>query len=300
MNITSSEITPLSVSIDPILNNWIRLEFDSYIEIPISISGKLCHKNGKIISILSEHQINTNKSYKLKFEEYNDRNKSRQDIQLFSFLTHRAIQSIEEEREKHVNKSVEFYIEYVIKTFGFDNMKSLEYRIEKISKSIEIKQSVWVQNFSSILGIGNYILLELEIPDNIEVSEYWNDLYKRLVHRVSKMKEAITVGDWSITISESRQFYDIINSKNKNQTQYVEFKHEFSKLFEKDGHSDEGINNFFDAIKNFFDFNSKYIHDRDRNGNLNPYLMAKKEDAYFIYTLSIGLLNLIGKKFINL
>lgn len=52
----------------------------------------------------------------------------------------------------------------------------------------------------------------------------------------------------------------------------------------------------FKAIKSLFDFTSKYAHVTDRTGNIKPYPNAKKEDAYFVYTLSIGLLNMINSK----
>ena len=74
------------------------------------------------------------------------------------------------------------------------------------------------------------------------------------------------------------------------------FEEELTKLFTEEQHSQEGIQNLIDGIWKFFEYNSKFIHDRDKKGNLNSIPIATKEDAYFIYALGVGLLNVIGKK----
>jgi len=62
-------------------------------------------------------------------------------------------------------------------------------------------------------------------------------------------------------------------------------------------HSEEAIDNLYNAIWKFFEFLSKFIHDKDKDGNNYQVLpIPNKEDAYFAYALSIGLLGLIGKK----
>jgi hypothetical protein len=63
-----------------------------------------------------------------------------------------------------------------------------------------------------------------------------------------------------------------------------------------DQHSEVGFQHLLNSIYNLFEFISKYIHDKDQQQQLNPTPIPLKEDAYFAFALSVGLLNIIGKK----
>jgi hypothetical protein len=56
----------------------------------------------------------------------------------------------------------------------------------------------------------------------------------------------------------------------------------------------EGIENLIQGIANFFNYYSKIVHDKDRLGNFNPIVVARKEDAYFAYSMAVGLINLLA------
>ncbi len=71
---------------------------------------------------------------------------------------------------------------------------------------------------------------------------------------------------------------------------------EFQKLMFADGHSIEGVENLHTAIWQLFEFTSKYVHEKDKTGNLKPPLVTSKEDAYFAFSICVGLLNLLGRK----
>jgi hypothetical protein len=73
-------------------------------------------------------------------------------------------------------------------------------------------------------------------------------------------------------------------------------KDKLKVLFLNEQHTEEGFNDFAKAIFHFHQFISKYIHEKDQEGNFIPDVIPTKEDAYFAYTLSISLLNVIGKK----
>ncbi len=52
----------------------------------------------------------------------------------------------------------------------------------------------------------------------------------------------------------------------------------------------------YNAIWKFFEFVSKYIHEKDKIGNLIPLPVTTKEDDNFAYTLVLELLKLIDEK----
>ncbi len=306
MNINNIEIKVETQSINPMLNIWVHLDFEYLEEIPISISGKLCHKNGQIISVLTEYQLNVDRQYGLILKAKEKKNSIRNpasyhSVQLSALLTPSAIESIEIQREKNKDKSVEFHIELVYKTLtsltdlddlGKDDL--VRVNITSKSSSIRIEQSDWINNFSPTLGIGNFLLLELNIGE-LNVTEFWKGMFEQLTTCVLDMEKSIQLGEWKKAIEYSRQIFDGLNLNRKKQGT-VSFKDELTKILEIEQHNAEGINDLLNAIKSLFDFTSKYAHPTDRNGDIKPYPNAKKEDAYFVYTLSIGLLNLIGTK----
>lgn len=207
MNITKTRIKVESQSINPMFNIWVDLEFDYSSEIPISISGKLCHQNGQILSVLTEYQLNTDSNYGLRLRTEKDKKSNkisigRHSVQLSALLTSKAIESIEEQREKQNNKSAEFYMEYVVKTMTInaylDSLQTndlLRLNIESKHSRVTIVQSDWVSNFSPKLGIGNFLLLELNLSTT-GTSKFWKDLTELLTANVLEMEKWIRLGEW--------------------------------------------------------------------------------------------------------
>lgn len=306
MNISSVKIKVEQLSINPMLNIWVNLEFEYSKEIPLSLSGKLCHNSGHILSVLQEYQLNTESKYGLTFknllkEESSERSMDRHSVQLSAVLTPLALESIEREREKHTEKKVEFYIEFTFKTIilpreltGIDNIDSFGLNIEKKAERISIEQSDWVNNYSPKLGIGNFLLLELNLTDYKNVSDFWKELIEPLKNSVLEMEKCIRMGEWKKTIECARPFFEGLNFKRDTS-----FKEALIKILKKEQHNEEGIRDLQNAIQSLFNYTSKYVHFMDREGSIKPYPNTKKEDAYLVYTLSIGLLNLIGSKIQN-
>lgn len=306
MKIENTRIEVDKNSINPMLKIRVDLEFTYESETPVSISGKLCHNNGKILSVITEYELNTDKYFGLKLKTLEEKESkkninNRHTVQLGALLSTKAIQSIEEQREKAKNKSAEFYIEFVVKTLtqpvSLDNLQGndlLRLNIEKRSSQIIIEQSDWVANFAPKLGIGNFLLLELSIAEN-DVSDFWKELIELLKSNILEMERSIKLGEWKKTIEYSRQFFDGLNIKNKSNTN-APFEGKLKEVLIAEQHNEEGINDLLKAIRSLFDFTSKYVHPKDRSGNVKPYPNAGKEDAYLVYTLSIGLFNLITTK----
>jgi len=92
-----------------------------------------------------------------------------------------------------------------------------------------------------------------------------------------------------------RKFYENIKIGD-NKPGHKDFKVEFDKILKHDQHGNEGIKNFYDALWQLFEFVSKYIHEKDKQGYLNSLPTPHKEDAYLAYSLAVGLLNFVGNK----
>lgn len=306
MKIQNTRIEVDPQSINPLLKIRVDLEFPYASEIPVSISGKLCQQNGKILSIITEYELNRDIDFGLKLKteqekESRETAKSRHSVQLSALLTPLAIQSIEEQREKAQNKSAEFYIEFVVKTLSqpatLDKLQGndlIRLNIVREHSRVSIEQSDWVANFAPKLGIGKFLLLELSIAQN-DVTDFWKELTDLLKSNILEMERCIRLGEWKKAIEYSRQFFDGLNIKNNRNTN-APFENKLKEVLLAEQHNDEGINDLLKAIKSLFDFTSKYVHPKDRSGLVKPYPNAGKEDAYLVYTLSIGLFNLITTK----
>lgn len=309
MNIKNTNITIDTLALTPTFTIKIDLEFGYNVEAPISISGRLLSNDGKVIAFLNEHQVNSGKSFGISIltREQKDKLCSEKNVdsyhaQLTAIITHKAIEYIELQREKDCEKAVRFSLDFIVKYFvipvepknlAADNL--IRIQVDQTFTNIVIKQSDWVNNFSPQLGIGNFLLLELQIPDDKKVSEFWKDLYAKLTHNLKEIETCLRSGDWQKAMFFARKFYE--NAKiGDNKKAHAKFKDEFNKLMTKDQHSQQGIDDLHTAIWKLFEFISKYAHDKDRDGNLNPLPVSTKEDAYFAYAISLGLLNLIGRK----
>lgn len=296
--------------LSPALTISFDLEFGRKVEVPISITGNLVAQNGKVIAFLNEHQIYNDNSLGIGILTHEQKvaNSKLNEIhyystQLTACLSPIAIDFIEELREKDREKAVRFSLQIIVKYLlipaephNFLESDFLRLQIMRFNPSYNINQSDWVRHFSPQLGIGNFLLLELQIPDDKNVSEFWKELYGKMAHNLKDVEVCLRSGDWQKAMFIARKFYE--NAKiGDNKRGHAKFKEEFNKLMAKDQHSQQGIDDLHTAIWKLFDFLSKYAHDLDKEGNnYDIVAIASKEDAYFAYAIALGLLNLIGSK----
>ncbi len=270
---------------------------------PVSISGSLkTGSDGKVISFLNENgsyydfQLMGKEIRPAYFGNITTKNIQ---LELTATLSPKALEHIEKLRENDHEKSVRLNLDLFVKvleiTSDYRVTDYLQLANRRQHANYEIKQSDWIKNYSAKLGMGSFVLLELQVPEKKEVPKYWEELYNLLGQNVKDMENAIHNGDWQKTMFFARKFYENVKIGD-SKPGHKKFKEQFDLLMAKDQHGEEGIKNLYDAIWHFFEFVSKYVHDKDKKGNVNPLPVSTKEDAYFAYTLALGLLNLIGKK----
>jgi hypothetical protein len=309
MKINILDITVDSHTISPALTIGLDIQCPRNIEAPISISGTLSTSDGKVVSFLNEYNLNTDSYFELDALTEAERKRILKEkdirqyyVQLTAVLSQKAIEYIEIQREKDSTKSVKFmlnfivkYLEIQVKPVNVIEGTLIRVQIKRDQQRFEIKQSDWVIKYSPNIGIGNFLLLELQIPDDKKVSKFWKDLYAALCHNLKDIEKCLRSGDWEKAMFFARKFYENVKIGD-GKPGHKQFKEEFDKLLTKDQHSEEGIQNLHDGIWKLFEFFSKYVHGKDTKGYPRPLPVSTKEDAYFAYSLALGLLNLIGKK----
>lgn len=313
MHVKITHIDVDTQSVQPAFGISIDLEYVSDIEAPICISGRLLC-SGKVVSYVNEFHMHSDARIELRVlnaetseAHVNGGSKYRSSYRprLTALLSPEAIHFLEETRDRHHEKSVDLYIEFLVKSMtlpfklpatGTIQNYALfgEVRVDRPSEHFTIKQSDWINKYAAPLGIGKFFLVELNIP-NTAIPKFWSALHEKLVGNVRSIEQCLKAGQWQEAMFYLRKYYENIKIGD-NKPGHQKFKSELDKLMRDDQHGEQGIKNFYDALWQLFEFMSKYVHDKDKQGNLNSLPVAYKEDAYLGYSLAIGLLNFIGRK----
>lgn len=220
-------------------------------------------------------------------------------------LDDRAIQFFENSREKNNERSLIFTLELEFRLLSLpantDKMLTpseafmvMNYKSESLW--YQVSQSDWINKFAQQLGIGEFLLVELNIPSPQKTPAKWSELYDRLNLRLWDIKSAITAGDWYKAITKARLFYENLKFGNRHKSD-KEFKTELKQMFIDERHSEASFEEFRKLIESFFNFLSKFMHDKDNlNGELNTIPNPSKEDAYMAYTVALAVMNVISSK----
>jgi len=313
MQVKITHIDVDTQSVQPALGISIELEYTADIEAPVCIGGRLMC-SGKVISYISEYQMHSDAYIGLRVfnaetsqAHVNSGSKFRSFYRprLTALLSHQAVQFLDEARERHPEKSVDLYIEFLVKSMTLpfklppngviqNEVLFAEVLVTRPAEHFTIKQSDWVNKYTEYLGIGKFILVELNIP-NTGVPKFWRSLYEKLVENLRSIEQCLKAGQWQEAMFYLRKYYENVKIGD-DKPGHQKFRSEFDKLMRDDQHGEEGIKNLYHALWQLFEFMSKYVHDKDRQGNLNVLPIAYKEDAYLGYSLAVGLLNFIGRK----
>lgn len=307
------EIKAISFSVDqnsaiPALTFFFEIQYVNQEEAPLSISGRMQTDDLKVVSFLSENFVVQGTSFDLNAKEVSLTTSNR-NIPIFKHgfhltapLSKESISHIESVRNKDTDKSVNLNFDLVLKYFTtksrvypIPSNTFLTLKVNRVKSNLRIDQANWLKTCAPYFEIGNFLLLELQIPDKVLVDEFWSDLYQALIRNVKEMEGYLRNGDWENVMRTARRFFENIKIGDPKPG-HREFKEEFQNLMIADGHSIKGVDNLLTAIWNLFDFTSKYVHEKDEQGNLKPIIVTAKEDAYFAFSISVGLLNLLGRK----
>ena len=295
-------------SITPTLTICPELEYKHQIEAPVSISGKLCSSEGKTIALLNEYQVSNENSYGIKIltpeqkEKFGrEKNVGTYYAELTASLTHSAIEYIENQRDKNSEKAVSFQLSFVVKYVvmeaepsGIEKNDFIRLEVQTMRDNLVIKQSEWIRDYAPKLGVGNFLLLELKIPDGKKATGFWKEYYERLAKNLEQIETCLRSGDWEKGMIDARRFYE--NAKFGQKKTDIENRAKFSELMTEYRHSEAGVDNIYTVLFNLFNFTSKYLHDRDTDANPQAAPICKKEDLYFVYATAVGFLNFVGCK----
>lgn len=330
-SIDTFSIEPVSKSVNPEIKIVAGLKAYGHSKIPLSFHGALVDRDETRIASLSEWEI----PYRNPVVIYTESSREKDTItgHLYFQLTRKAIKYLESLRSKNENRDLDLTIRLTIGTlisqmsdpqiyaevkndevlnpnnlFRFRgegshpssdkinlvsadrNGEVLKIQYDEQKRNFTISSSDWAQKYCPALGVGKFATVDLYIPKMDEPKGQVEKYLNAALDTVEQMEKYLRQGEWSDVIKESRQLAEIFKEqKGKNG---------WIKMLKSSGFTEESIEDLNSMLQSFFDFSSKFIHrtDRSKDRNLMEKVKVEKEDAYYIYATSIGLVNMISKK----
>ncbi len=149
-----------------------------------------------------------------------------------------------------------------------------------------ISASDWTTDYAPTLGIGRFYSVELPSPPDVPVS---GDLKKRLTasfQALATMQEDYRKGDWPELAQHARPVVELLNKEEV-----------LRPILEADGYPPDAVDNFVRTVRSLYELTSKFLHRVGKGTHeVAPELKASREEAEFIFFLSLSALNMIATK----
>lgn len=215
-------------------------------------------------------------------------------------LSPSAIQWIEECREKHPEGAVVLTLRIGYTYAQTPNPNNIDGNDTIIDigndytdSTISIDGGKWRNQYAPTLGIGNFLLVELNLSRIGGNKNAYEELFKKLATRCDDIEKGLKEGNWSLALQKGRMFCETIR-KEKNSSM-VDYKDQIKDIMLGENHPQSGFDEIYKITDSLFNFISKYQHIQT-GGVSQPVPIAEKEDAYFVYATCVGLLNFVGRK----
>lgn len=318
MNLEIKDVQVSRGTLTPSLMFFIDFTFRSGVEMPISLLGEVAIPNGKKIGRIEDYNLNFNSENSVRnkiLDNHQTLNNNIYGGKLDSFsttvileLSPLAINYIEERRNLNREKDITFELKLSVKmlrtiitgnilrgymgNIGKDGYNFQEVLSKNHSQIYTISQSDWINNFSKPLGIGNFVLHEIDNIPSTPANKDWAERFNRLQAIIEVMKKKVRENDWEAVLKEARQYFELIKFAKNQKGLHESMKAKFIIR----NQSEVGFAEFSESLTQSFIYLSKFIHETDPKGNIQPKPVAKKEDAEFTYELCVSLTKYISKK----
>ena len=158
-----------------------------------------------------------------------------------------------------------------------------EFAREVQNFDVTISSSDWVHDFLPVFGLGRFLTLDLPIP---EPASELDEKLERAVQALSKMDSDIQRGEWADCVEDSRPVWDLLKTENPPVKSLI------TQAFPGEAGTD-----LLAAVRKLFTFVSTFVKPLDRDKTrLNPVTIPQKEEAYFVYSTSVTVVNLVAQK----
>lgn len=308
-----TRVIPAPDAADPTFRFFHSIKYQYRYQIPVRLSGQLRTGNGRILGDLVELAApdNVTKQGILPRSMHNEPVQERPFV-FDCRLSPYAIEALLRERDASPRRDIQLVLQmmvlYLDPSFrltssnqaGQGQLADLvaadpttwgpglgEIRSEMVTASLTIYSSQWTSEFAPAFGLGDYVVVELpRFRDEAHAETQMDHRIEAARKAVTQMQADINAGHWSECIEHSRAVAELLRAPEEVRGVLVE-----------DGASDDAANSIISSVKGAFDYASKFLKKASKSsGTLNPALVPKKEDAYYVYTTSMALINLLARK----
>lgn len=163
---------------------------------------------------------------------------------------------------------------------------------------LTIKSSDWVQKFAPVLGLGNFLVMELPILNQEEVKiplDDFNDLSKKINDasgKLNNIKSLLIKGEWNRVVEDSRKIWESLQKSGDTIIPQL--------ISNTTGIDKDKSKQIKEAIDKIYGYASDLHHSVGSNHEIKPVFTGDKSDAYMMYTLLVSFINLISYKLKNL
>ena len=155
--------------------------------------------------------------------------------------------------------------------------------------SVQISASEWINDFAPVLGLGHFIVAELPLPQNLsipsDISPELAERIERAIESLGSMGKELQQGEWDSVIKAARPVVEALRHPSLQ-----------TLLTERLNYPQDAADEFRKGVAALFNFSSKSIHVTDQGGDLRQRVSNSKEEAYFVFALCTGLVNLLTRQ----
>ena len=179
--------------------------------------------------------------------------------------------------------------------------------IYRINKEIRIPRSDWINQFQKYFYKGEFVLVEIPYELSETLDKLKNVEQRELAERLLATSKTIRIaesslrdGEWRTAISQLRDAIEPISKGiieiNGNQ---ISIKKAIKDLIAESGLPDKVGDSVTQMIDRLFQYASATHHIIDKGKEINLEPPFEKEDAYFVFSTTTFLLNILAQKLIK-
>lgn len=296
-------VKPVVNCVDPEIEVQISIDGFESEEYIIDISGKVSTGNMLLSRVVFMPEM-LNNSYRITPKENYHIHTYRKHANVVFRLSRKALTAIQNSRENHPKTDIELSFSLtsrsvrgefgvsensngkkVLLTVGPNQQEVIVYQHRKHEIIHSIPASDWVHDFAPAFGIGSFQLIEWLIPDTVSIGNDESELLQRMLECLDLMREAFCDCDWQRIMELSRRYSELIRKEDS-----------IKEIFIKSGITEDVYTILDSGFNAFYQYFSKYIHEKYQDQTIKQMPIACREDAELAYILSMNIFNMISRK----
>jgi hypothetical protein len=168
-----------------------------------------------------------------------------------------------------------------------DNGKTfIQREIMREERTAIIGSSDWIHDYVSVWHATDYLVVEIPRTEATPGKGGLQDWIDAAAQAIDKARVNFGKGEWNDVVEDLRPVWEVLRGKP-----------DIKAVLEANGYTSDAATALDNAIRQLFDFASKFVHRTDKTGKkLVSEVHAAKEEATLVYALAGTVVNLVARK----